>query len=362
MKACKCTGKKSLFFSILCIILILGTVNCDKIKGFFKRSGKKVENENERERNTVVAYLNGDPVYYRDIEEIVRMSLNRLEERVYQTKLQAVNQYIDDTILDKEAKKDNVTKEAFLEKELSTSIKINEKEVNEFYEKFKDRLQGTEEEKKERLRSIFRRRSMQEAQHDFLQKIKEKYDIKITLPMPEPPLVEGITVDDDPYLGDKDATVTIIEFSDYTCGQCKQASEVMKEIHKEYGDKVKIVYRDFPRNPTAQTMAEAAGCANEQGKFWEYHDKLFFESTKQDRNELLSLAKSVAIKDPKQFESCLDTRKYKDEVEKDRNDGTKTGMMSTPGYVINNRFVAGPKPLDYFKGLVDRYLNGGDNV
>jgi len=353
MKTCRSNARRTLFLSFVSVALILGFINCDKLKNMFGK-GKKAETG---EGNTVVAYINGDAVYYRDIEEIVRPSLSRLEERIYQTKRQAVDQYIDDKIVETEAKKKNLTKEAFLEKELESSIKVDEKEVQDFFEKFKDRLQGSVEEKKERLRSIFKRRSMQEAQHTYLGDLRKRYEIKITLPMPEPPLVTGITADDDPFIGDEKAEVTIIEFSDFTCGYCKQAVETMKEIHKAYGDKVKIVFRDYPRNPTAQTLAEAAACAHEQGKFWEYHDKLFLESSKRDRDELVSFAKTIGIKDIGKFESCVDSRKYKDEVEKDRDDGTKTGMMGTPAFVINNRFIAGMKPLDYFKELIDKYLN-----
>lgn len=171
--------------------------------------------------------------------------------------------------------------------------------------------------------------------------------------------------DDDPVLGNVDAPVVLVEFGDFQCPFCKKFhEEARKEILEKYVEtgKVKIVYRDFPLeniHPAARPAAEAAECADEQGKFWPYHDALY---TRQDElakgtmdyavlaNEL-GLAKGA-------FEKCVKDRKYKDEVTKDYEDGVKAGVDGTPALFINGKKVspAGAQPFSVFQAEIEAAL------
>jgi protein-disulfide isomerase len=179
--------------------------------------------------------------------------------------------------------------------------------------------------------------------------------------------IEKPNADDDPYLGKENAKVEIIEFGCYSCPYSRQAQPIVNEILKKYGDKIKLVFRDFPIDTVhsrASLHAEAANCALEQDKFWEYHEKLFTEQevcTSSGGEEdsiahIVRIAKETGL-DMKQFSSCLKNRKYKEEVKKDFSDGIKAGVHGTPTFFINGRTIIGPKPILAFEKIIDEELN-----
>src|SRR5947207_2280909 len=125
----------------------------------------------------------------------------------------------------------------------------------------------------------------------------------------------------------------------------------------KYGDRVRLSYRDFPLSaihPQAMMAAEAARCALEQGKFWEYHDQLFAGS-KLEKDVLIGYARDLKL-DEKQFESCLSTEKYKADIEKDTQDARKAGVNGTPAFFINGVFLNGAKPKEEFISVIDDEL------
>lgn len=191
-----------------------------------------------------------------------------------------------------------------------------------------------------------------------------------TVPTPEPTNNDPAGVDDDPVLGDADAPVTLIEFTDYQCPFCvRHFTQTYGQIKKEYVDtgKVKIVVRDYPLSfhPHAQKAAEAANCAGDQDKYWEMHDKLF--STQGTWNNVADAvpsfkqyAKDLGL-NASTFDSCMDSDKYKDEIAKDMADGAASGISGTPGFWIlgpdgESQLVSGAFPYDTFKNAFDALL------
>ncbi len=160
--------------------------------------------------------------------------------------------------------------------------------------------------------------------------------------------------DDDPVLGNASARVTLVEFGDFQCPFCKKFhDDARKEILSEYVEtgKVKIVYRDFPLeniHPAARPAAEASECADEQGKFWPYHDALYLRQADLANGTMdyIALAAELGM-DKTTFEKCVKDRKYKDEVTKDYEDGVQAGVDGTPAIFINGVKVspAGAQPF-----------------
>ncbi|MEK6935003.1 MAG: DsbA family protein [Nanoarchaeota archaeon] len=182
------------------------------------------------------------------------------------------------------------------------------------------------------------------------------------IPVPSIGLVEAKDfVDDDPVLGEKNAPVTIVEFSDFQCPFCGRfRSQTLTQIEKEYIDtgKVKFVFRDFPLNsihPYAQKASEASECADDQGKFWEYHDVLFENQASLDLISLKKYAADLEL-DTGDFNNCLDSGKYADEVKKDTADAQAAGGTGTPFFLIGNRPVSGAQPYANFKAAIDAQL------
>jgi protein-disulfide isomerase len=167
-------------------------------------------------------------------------------------------------------------------------------------------------------------------------------------------------IEDDTIKGDKNAPVTIVEWSDFECPFCTRFyNDAYKQIDKEYiqTGKVKLVYRDFPLgfHQNAQKAAEAAECAGEQGKFWEMHDKLFEEGVSGGVNSFKQFAKSIGLSESK-FDKCLDSGEMASEVSKDMQDGQAAGIRGTPGFIINGQLVSGAQPFENFKKVIEAEL------
>lgn len=157
--------------------------------------------------------------------------------------------------------------------------------------------------------------------------------------------------------GNPNAQVTIVEFSDFQCPYCGKAEPTLKQIFETYKDKVKLIYRHYPLpfHENAFAAALASMCANEQGKFWEYHDKLFENQEKLTSPDLKNYASQLGLETDK-FNPCLDNKKYKAQVDKDYNDGQAAGVSGTPAFFINGRLVAGAQPFESFKSIIDEEL------
>ena len=193
----------------------------------------------------------------------------------------------------------------------------------------------------------------------------------------EEPTTAKATVDDDAMIGDKDAPVTIIEFSDYQCPFCRKFwGETYPQIKSEYIEKgkVKLIFRDFPLtslHPMAQPSAEAAECVREKGgdeAYFKMHDKMFSEQNILDSGSPTGAVTKTAVytnQDLKNWakylgydiSSCLDSGKYKLEVEKDIADAQKAGGSGTPYFIINGKVLSGAQPFSVFEKIIEEELN-----
>lgn len=151
--------------------------------------------------------------------------------------------------------------------------------------------------------------------------------------------------------------VVVEEFSDFQCPYCRTASSTVKQIEETYGDKVAILYKHFPlpSHKFAFKAAEASECARDQGKFWEYHYKLF---DKQDSLGIASL-KEYALDlnlNAQQFNECLDSGSKKSIIEKDILEGQKKKVTGTPTFFVDGQRLSGAQPFEKFKPLIERKL------
>ncbi len=183
-----------------------------------------------------------------------------------------------------------------------------------------------------------------------------------SLPTPTSQVVRyDVPVDDDPFIGPDVAPITIIEFSDYECPYCKRwHDEVFLRLLDEYPDQVRIVYRDFPLDsihPNATPAAEAANCANEQGLFWEFHNALFGGAYGLNRDAYIAYATDLGM-DVDSFTTCIDERRYADEVQADFEYAAGFGIRSTPTFFINGLAIIGAQPFEVFQQVIEQELAG----
>jgi len=158
--------------------------------------------------------------------------------------------------------------------------------------------------------------------------------------------------------GNPHAPVSIIEFSDFQCPFCRKIQPVLKNLLAKYPGRVSLAYRDFPlrgMHGQAELGAEAARCAGEQAKFWEYHDLLFENPQKINRDGLIDLSRTLKLNE-NQFESCLSSGKYRPQVERDLQDGIRAGVLGTPAIFVNGVLVSGAEPQATFERIIEARL------
>ncbi len=178
-----------------------------------------------------------------------------------------------------------------------------------------------------------------------------------------------ISADDDPFLGPENAPIEVIVFSDFGCPFCAGAAGYNEQVIEylrsgnpsweapipklrelaEQG-KVKLVFRDFPLHGTE--TAEAAECAHEQGKFWEYHDKLFENQDALEVEDLKKYAEELGL-DTTKFNDCLDSGQMFTEIQKDYEDGNRYGVTGTPTFFINGEKVEGAQSFSVFERIIE---------
>jgi len=180
-----------------------------------------------------------------------------------------------------------------------------------------------------------------------------------TTTTPQPPPVQEIDVEGRPSQGPEDAKVTIVEFTDYQCPFCSRYyKETYPKLLEAYERRVRYVVRNFPISsihPLAQGAAEAAECAHDQGKFWKYHDVLFENQNALDLPSLKRYAAQVGL-DRERFDACMREGEKAAVVRKDLEDGRRYGVRGTPTFFVNGQFLAGAKPLDEFRAVIDPKL------
>ena len=169
---------------------------------------------------------------------------------------------------------------------------------------------------------------------------------------------------DEPTLGNKDAKVVVEEFGDFQCPYCKQFfQQTFDQIKKQYIDtgKIKYVFRHFPLTNlhiNAQISAVAAECANQQGKFWDYHNMLYTDGqsdgTGLDKASLEKYASQLGL--GSKFNQCLESNATLATVQADQAEGTKDGVSGTPSFVINGKLLVGAQPFSAFQQAIDAAL------
>ncbi len=161
------------------------------------------------------------------------------------------------------------------------------------------------------------------------------------------------------YLGNPKAKVTVVEFSDFECPFCNRVKPAIKQMKEEYvkTGKVKLVFRHLPLSfhRNAEPAAIASLCAGRQGKFWEYHDKLFANQNALSATNLKKYASDMKL-DMSKFSSCLRDPKISQQVQADKMAANKAGIRGTPGFLINGETLSGAQPYSKFKEVIEKKL------
>jgi protein-disulfide isomerase len=313
-----------------------------------------------------VATWDGGAVTYGDVYEDVKGQLIRAEvdflTSKYQTESQALESKVMEALLEAEAKKQGLAEvEDLLKKEIEDKVEApTEEEKKAFYEVMKRQMRGAPYEAvQDQVAAEITRRKQTELFGAYIEGLKASYNVKVDLPFPDLPRIP-VSADDDPSIGPENAPVTIVQFAEYQCPYCGKAGESVDQVMEKYGDKVRMVYRDFPLSfhPRAIPAAIAANCAGEQDKYWEMHKLLMSNQRALEEGDLTAHATTLQL-DMDKWNTCRKDPKQAEEVQKDFEDGQAAGVSGTPAFFINGVMLSGAQPFSEFERIIERELEAG---
>ena len=199
----------------------------------------------------------------------------KLSQALYEARRATADEMIGNLLLDQEAKRRGIERAALVEQEItSNAAPVTEADVAAWYQANPQRLQGaTLDQVRAPIKSLLTQERIQNVRDAYLNTLKAKTRVQVMLDPPRATVQAGTS----PAKGPANAPIELIEFADFQCPFCLAASPTVKRVLDTYGDRIHFVYRNFPlqNHPDARPAAEAAQCANEQGQFWAYHDRLF---------------------------------------------------------------------------------------
>lgn len=303
------------------------------------------------DRARVLATIKGEQITSGDVEDSLLPLIFDVQQQVYKLRKDELELSINDALLVQEAQKRQITTTALLDAEVKPKP-VTDQQMQTFYEQNKERVSGDFAQTKDAIRQYLEQIEVRQAERTFVEKLRAAATIQTFLIAPESPIFK-ISTTDQPSLGKADAPVTIVAFTDYQCPSCAAMHPELERLVKEYGDKVRLVTRDFPLSQHAEAFkaAEAAEAARDQGKYWEYIQILLRNQSALSVDKLKGYASELAL-DRTRFDSALDSGKFAESVQRDIEDGMKLGINGTPAIFINGRRVSA-KGYDELKAIVD---------
>ena len=279
----------------------------------------------------------------------------KLSQALYEARRVAIDDLVDNALIDQDAKTRGLDRSKVIEQEVTAKVsRVTDPEIATWFQENQARLQGaTLDQARTAIASFLVQQRSQTARQLYVDALRRKTAVRITL---EPPR-QVVAKADRPSKGPVDAPIEMIEFSDFQCPFCLRAFPTVAQVLETYGDRIHLVYRHYPltNHPDARPAAEAAQCAAEQGKFWQYHDALFGDQSRLSDADLKQRAVQLGM-DAAKFNTCVDTHKYKADIETDIRAGDEAGVSGTPAFFINGRVLSGAMPFDEFKRLIDEEL------
>lgn len=286
----------------------------------------------------ILATLDGGPITIRDVGPKIGDDLARLDMQYQMIRSQMIEAALDSALRERtvgaEAKRRGISIDSLISAEAATSAIPSDADVTHWYQENQSRLGGRALDSiRPQIVELLRRERLEAAAIRLEDRLMKERHVSVKFS----PYRLSLENSNSPTLGNANAPVTLVEFSDFQCPFCRQFIGTLKQVEKNYPRDVKIVYRQFPIESIHQyapMAAEASLCAAEQGKFWQLHDMMFADQSKLTVADLKEKA-GVAGADRAKFDACLGSRKYTTQVERDIAEGTRLGVNGTPAIFVN---------------------------
>jgi len=302
-----------------------------------------------------LAVVLGTPITREAVEARAKGDLARLRQMDYEARRQALDALIADELLKKEAARRTLSVEALVEAEVvAKTAPVTAAEVDTQFAAMRARLgQRPEAEGRKLVEQNLAQQRRAERRAAYLKELRTKAGVRTSL---EPPRF-AVDAGDAPSKGPKSAPVTIVEFADFECPFCGRVAPTLKQVVDTYGDKVRLVFRDYPlpNHSKAPKASEAAACAGDQGQFWEMYDKLFAAGARLEEVDLKRHAIDLKL-DSASFYECLDSGRKAADIARSVDAGQQLGISGTPAFYINGRLLSGAQPFERFAEIIDEEL------
>lgn len=284
----------------------------------------------------VVAEIDGRKVTLGELEEKQASKLLQAKYKYYLAERDALEQLIDDQVIEMQAKKEGVTREELFKRHVAVNVPEPTEDQIRFYYEGVQTEDSYESARPHILETVHELR-LKKARDAYIAELRGEYAVVVELNQPSAQVEAGNA----PRLGPENAPVQIIEFADYECPYCQKVNPDLIQLREQFGSEVSVVYKDFPlpMHPLAAKAAEAAHCAGEQGKFWEFHDSLF-QTKRLQMSDLKEEASALKL-DTAKFDQCLEKGEQAANVKKDSVEALKLGIKGTPSFFINGHFMSG---------------------
>jgi protein-disulfide isomerase len=311
----------------------------------------------DSEQPDVLAAIDGEPITLSEVEEVVGDRLASMEfqyrSQRYQLLDQTLKNIVRDRLIEGEASARGVSSEELLQTEMD--VEVTQDEVERWYQQNRARVGNrTLEQIAGQIHQFLVQQKREGAVNAFTSELEKQKKVVYYLA----PLRVEFDVEGSPVKGPRDAAITLVEFSDFECGFCGRFVNTLKEVTENYGDQVRLVFRQFPLNmhPNAQKAAEASLCAQDQGKFWPMHDLLFQEQSKLGVADLKDKASRLGL-DRGVFDDCLESGRYAEKVKEEMKEGASAGISGTPALFINGiPLPGGALPYEAVAKAIDEEL------
>jgi protein-disulfide isomerase len=300
----------------------------------------------------VVARVSGADLTLTDLKQMEGGKLLQAQYQYYLNERKALEELIDNRLLADEARKRNISLDQLLDTDVYKDVKDpTEDQLEVYYEGLdsQDSFESVRDDVLKHIRDLRRTK----ARAAFVEQLRKQAKINIMLmpPSAHVDIAKAYTH------GDSNAPVVLVEFADYQCPYCQKVNPQIQQLKKEYGDNLTVIFKDFPlpMHHGSEKAAEASRCAGEQGKFWEYHDVLFY--SKEIELDALKEHARVLKLDGDRFDTCLDNGLEAAAVKKDLDEAKSLGLTGTPSFFVNGHFFSGVVDYAALKDIVNQQLN-----
>ena len=302
--------------------------------------------------NTVIAEVDGMRITLAQFESKRPSALFQARNSFYDAEKKAVEEYIDDLLLERQAQKENMSVAQLLERHVNGEIaKDPDDAVLRVYYEGVDTNEPFEA-VRDKIIEHLRQRRLAKAKTAYIQSLRSQAKITVDV---APPRID-ISLQDTPVRGPAGAPLTLVEYADYECPYCQQVQPTLDQLEAAFKGKMAFAYKDLPlpMHPHAQKAAEASQCAGLQGKYWEYHD-LLSKTKALEVSQLKAGARQLGL-EPGAFDKCLDSGERAESVKSSQNEAQKLGLLGTPSFFLNGRFFSGNLSYDQMRQLLEDEL------